>query len=202
VHRERGERVRKTSRLVLRFGLVFVVCLSALAPLWPRIAPAYTNVVAALSRPLFRLVENPSVTTVDPRGDQVWILREVAEGEAAPFTWFDRYTFFAVVALIALFAATPGLGFRYRAVRTAVGLAMLLGIHVVYVVASVELAYSAVIHGRALDGWQVLVRVLWEAAPVLVWVLLTAGIWRRRLRVLRAKGRNERPAMEPVRAEG
>jgi hypothetical protein len=36
-----------------------------------------------------------------------------------------------------------------------------------------------------LDGWQMLVRVLWEAAPLVLWVAFTASTWTRHLRRIR-----------------
>jgi hypothetical protein len=61
-----------------------------------------------------------------------------------------------------------------------------------YVVVSVQLTYAAIgltmvgpIAARMLDGWQVLVRVLWEAAPLVLWGAFTASTWTRQLRGMR-----------------
>ena len=180
-------------RLVGRFVLLFIVTVGALAGLWRFITPAYTWIASELAGPLFRGVESPDVTVVEAHGDELWVLREVGDGRIAPFTWFDRYVFFAVIPLTALLAATPGLGWRRRIVRALIGWIALLGVHVAYVVASVELSYMAIglrpvgpQLARTLDAWQMLVRVLWEAAPIAIWIGLTWGAWRRQLARLRS----------------
>jgi len=176
-----------------RFVLVFVVSLAVLAALWTVIAPTYTRLVGALSRPLFRLVESPNATVLSTQGAETWIYRIVGAHEIAPFTWFDRYTFFALIPLLALVAATPGLGWRRRIVRGMTGIGALLVVHVLYVVSSVELSYAAMglrtvgpLAARTLDIWQIVVRVLWEAAPIVIWVALTFGAWRRLFARLRS----------------
>lgn len=188
---------------VIRFALIFIACLAILAVLWPRIAPLQISVVSALARPVFRMIEAPSVTVLDGRDDELWVYRRIGEGRVTPVVWFDRYVFFAVVPLIALLVATPGLGLRRRCVRTIVGLAALFVLHVGYIVASVELIYAASA-GRALDTLQVAVRILWESAPVLIWVALTAGSWKRVLQSLRNEGtgRSGSPTAEPVGSKG
>ena len=191
------------SRIILRFVIIFALCLAVLAVVWPKVTPFYTSAVATISRPFFRLVETPNVTVLDVRGDELGIYRIVGEGQITPVVLFDRYLFFAVVPLIALFAAAPGLGLRRRATRTAIGLAALLAVHVAYLVASVELIY-AVASGHAVNGLQISVRILWESAPILIWVVLTAGAWKRVLKDRRVEGMNRTgsPSAGPVGAEG
>jgi len=187
--------------MIGRFLLIFVVVLAALTALWGTITPAYTWTAAGLVAPAFRLVESPNVTSVEARGAELWILRELTEGRSAPFTWFDRYAFFAVIPLVALLVATPGLGWVKRLVRLAIGLASLVLVHVIYLVASIELSYAAIglldvgpLAARMLDGLQILVRILWEAAPIVIWVALTFTAWKRRFERLRtADGTNELP---------
>jgi len=181
-----------------RFVLVFLMALAALTALWSFAAPTYTRGIAALARPLFRLMESPNVTVLDVQGAETWIYRIVGEHEIAAFTWFDRYTFFAIVPLIALFVATPGLGWRRRIVRGLLGIGALSVAHVCYVVVSVELAYAAMglrtvgpLAARTLDGWQITVRVLWEAAPIAIWVALTYGAWKKVFAQLRNEERAE-----------
>jgi len=181
-----------------RFVLVFLMALAAVAALWSFVSPTYTRGIAALARPLFRLMESPNVTVLDVQGAETWIYRIVGEHEIAAFTWFDRYTFFAIVPLIALFVATPGLRWRRRIVRGLLGIGALSIVHVGYVVASVELAYAAMglravgpLAARTLDGWQITVRVLWEAAPIAIWVALTYGAWKKVFAQLRNEERAE-----------
>jgi len=190
---------RTTTSLVGRFLILFVVTLAALAALWTFIAPAYTSLIGTIARPLFRVVESPNVTVLDVQGAETWIYRIVGEREISPFTWFDRFTFFALIPLIALFVATPGLGWRRRLARLAAGIGAMVCVHAIYLVASVELSYAAMglrdvgpLAARMLDAWQVLVRILWEAAPVLIWVALTAGAWKRQFIQLREAGPSDR----------
>jgi hypothetical protein len=191
-------------RHVGRFLLLFTLALGVLTPLWGLAAPYYGRLAAGAARPLFHAVESPNVTVVDVQGGELWILRRLDDRRVTPFLYFDRYTFFAVIPLIALFAATPGLGVRRRAVRGLAGLAMLFVLQVGYLVAAVELAYvaggltaSGGFLSRTSEGWQILVRVLWEAGPVVIWIALTASEWRRLWGGLRAP----EPALE-ARARG
>jgi hypothetical protein len=189
--------------ILLRFVLVFAVVTAGLAALWPRVAPPVASAVTALARPVFRLVEEPNLTVLDVQGDTLGVYRIVGEGRIAPVVVFDRYLYFAVVPLLALFAATPGLGLRRRATRAAIAVACLIFIQVGYLVASVELLY-AVGAGRAVGEWPVAVRTLWEFAPILLWATLTAGAWMRVLRSLRTEGTQQAQSSTagPIGAEG
>jgi len=199
----------RLSRLILRFALVFLAVTVALVGLWSFLAPAYAAAVGGLAGPLFRLFETSNVSVLDVQGAEIWIYRIVGPGEIAPFTWFDRYTFFAVIPLLALLVATPGLGAWRRLGRVGLGIGALWLIHAGYLVVSVELSYAAIglsaigpLFARTLDVWQIGVRVLWEAAPVAIWVLLTLGVWKRALQRNRGEGRRERPSIEAIEASG
>ena len=205
--------MRRTARgwtkLVLRFVVIFLLAMIALAGIWSFIAPSYTAAVTGLARPLFRWVETPNVSVLEARGAEIWIYRIVGSEEIAPFTWFDRYTFFAVIPLLALLIATPGLGWAGRLARVGFGIGGLLAVHVGYIVASVQLSYAAMglipvgsFLARTLDLWQVGVRVLWEAAPVAVWMLLTVGAWGRVLRRARGERHREERSNEVIGATG
>lgn len=197
------------TRLVLRFVVVFLVVTALLTGVWTFVVPGYTAAVTGLARPLFRWVESPNASVLEARGAEVWIYRIVGPGEIAPFTWFDRYTFFAVIPLLALLVATPGLGWSRRLARIGGSIGALLLVHAGYLVASVELSYAAIgltpvgpFLARTLDLWQVGVRVLWEAAPVAIWILLTFGSWRRVLRRARDERRRESLSVEAIGANG
>ncbi len=179
---------RSMVALVGRFLLLFVVALAVLTTLWPHVGPVYSRSIGALARPLFWLVETSNVTVIDVQDAELWVYRIVGENRIAPFTWFDRYAFFAVVPLLALFVATPGLGWWRRLARLGIGVGGLVLAHVGYVVVSIELSYAAVgltaigsLSSRSLDVWQMIVRILWEAAPIAIWVALTFETWRQRL---------------------
>ncbi|MFC2094991.1 hypothetical protein ACFLSW_00930 [Candidatus Bipolaricaulota bacterium] len=187
--REQGKRMNPLSSLLLRFIGIFVAMLIVLALAWPMLAPAYTKAATWVTRMGFHIVESPNVSVLEARGAELWIHRIVGPGQIKPFTWFDRYTFFAIIPLIALFAATPGLGLIKRLKRLGICLGLLFLVQTSYVVVSVQLTYAAIgltsvgpIAARMLDGWQLLVRVLWEAAPLVLWVAFTASTWARQLR--------------------
>lgn len=211
MRRERCDRPVRLAGLIGRVAIVAIVCLVLLSALWSTFAPNYTRAVVSVSRPLFRLVERPDVSIVQAQGDEIWIYRDLGGGRAAPFTWFDRYTFFAVIPLLSLMLATPGLTLRKRVIRVGAAWFALFIVHVAYLIASVELAYAAVgltevgaFGARTLDGWQTFVRILWEAAPVLIWVSFTAGAWNKQLRRIRLARRIDREPtpVRPVKAEG
>jgi len=199
---ETGPTAPGWTKLLVRFVAVFLIVMGLLAGIWSFVAPGYTAAVAGLARPLFRGVERPNVSVLEARGAEVWIYRIVGPGEVAPFTWFDRYTFFAVIPLLALFAATPGLEWRQRVSRLALGAAALFLVHVGYLVASIQLSYVALgLAGgtswlvRTVDGWQIGVRTVWEAAPVAIWIVLTFGQWKR---VLQHERRERRQGRQPT----
>jgi len=158
------------------------------------VAPAITQLATQVARIGFHIIESPHVSVLEARGDELWVHRIVGPGQIKPFTWFDRYTFFALIPLVALFVATPGLGWRKRIARLAFSLITLFLIQTSYVVVSVQLTYAAIgltsvgaLAARMLGGWQVFVRVLWEAAPLALWVASTASTWALQLRNLREK---------------
>jgi len=178
-------------RLVTRFGLVFALALAVLVGLWTVAAPHYGRAVSAVAQPAFRWVEHDDVTVLAVQDDAVWAYRRVGADQIAPFMLFDRYAFFAVIPLLALFAATPGLRLGRRMARAGGGLCVLFLIHVSYVIASVELSYAAV--GLAGGGphniAQWIVRIVWEAAPIAIWLAFTAGAWIRSLQAARGAPR-------------
>ena len=189
--RARDKRMNPLSAMLLRFIAIFVAVLVLLALAWPVVAPSYTRLATWAARVGFRTAESPNVSVLELRGDELWVHRIVGPDQIKPFTWFDRYTFFAVIPLIALFVATPGLGRAKRLVRLGISLGLLFLIQTSYVVTSVQLTYAAIgltsvgpVAARMLDGWQMTVRVLWEAAPLVLWVAFTACTWARRLREL------------------
>ena len=177
-----------SGRLVGRFALVFVAAFAVLAAAWIFAAPRYGAAVSAAAQPLFRVAERPNVTVLNVEADEVWAFRRVGEDRVAPFMFFDRYAFFAVIPLLALFLATPALRWGRRAALAAGGLTALFALHVLYVVVSVELSYSAA--GLAAGGTreiaQLAVRLLWEASPIVIWLAFTVTAWRRAFAALQA----------------
>jgi len=200
---------RPLTKTLLRFVVVFLAVTAVLVAFWSAVAPAYSSLVTGLARPLFRLFESPNVSVLEARDAEIWIYRIVGPGEIAPFTWFDRYTFFAIIPLLALLIATPGLGWWRRFARAAAGIGALFLVHAGYLVVSVELSYAAIgltsigpALAKTLDLWQVGVRVLWEAAPVAIWILLTVGAWKRVLQRNRGERRRDGLSTEAIEASG
>ena len=140
------------------------------------------------AQPALRWVERSNVTVLSAQDDAVWAYRHVGDDRVAPFMFFDRFAFFAIIPLLALFAATPGLRILGRATRALAGAGILFLVHVVYVVASIELSYAAA--GLTAGGphmvAQWVVRLAWEAAPIAIWLAFTAGAWTRSMRAVRA----------------
>ena len=184
-----------------RFACIFVLCLGVLAVVWPRVAGPYAVAIEHAVRPALHAIEATDPSVVHRDGDEVWIYRRIGEGLVTPVVWFDRYAFFAVVPLLALLMATPGLGWRGRTFRTAGALAALFLVHVAYIVASVELLYAAS-GARSLASWQLMVRILWEAAPIAIWVALTAGTWRAQLKRWMDGSKARCGAAAPIGASG
>lgn len=175
---------------VLRFAIVLLTAFVVLAGVWSSVVPAYNRLVALVAAPIFRAVESDNVTALQARGDELWVGRRAAAGATEPFSYFDAYVYFGLVPLLALLVATPWGGWARRTRRTLAGLGLLFAMHVIYVVGSVELAYAAVGLGGAparplLDWAQILLRIVWQASPVLIALALAAGVWRDRLRVWR-----------------
>lgn len=178
-----------TLRLAARFALVFTLALAVLAALWTVAAPRYGAAVSAVAGPAFGWVERADVTVLAMQGDELWVYRRLAASQVAPFMYFDRYAFFAVIPLLALFAATPQLRLGRRLARAAGGLSALFLVHVVYVVTSVELSYAAagLSAGGARDLAQWIVRLAWEAAPIAIWLAFTARTWMRVVQAARGQ---------------
>jgi len=190
----RTRRMAPLPRLILQFVGWFGLVLVLLTIAWPFIAPAYTQAISHFSRPLLRAFESPNVSVLEANHAELWVYRIVGEGRIAPFTWFDRYTFFALIPLLALLVATPGLRLVQRLTRMGIGFAAIFLAHALYIAVSVELAYAAMgltdlgvdtLAARTLEGWQLLVRVLWEALPIALWIGLTGRAWKRQFQMLR-----------------
>jgi hypothetical protein len=174
---------------LFRFAGLFLVFFILIALIWPFVTPVYNTLIVGIARPVFSLVERSDVTVVQAQGASIFIYRdEPGMREPAPFSDYSRYVYFGLVPLLALFLATPNLRWWKRAQLTLMGFALLAFFHVIYLVGSVELTYvfvgcSAVgaVAYRFLDWAQVLLRILWEVSPVIIWTLLTFKYWGRRL---------------------
>lgn len=172
---------------LLRFAGWFAVVLVAVALLWPFLAPAYNRIIVAGTSLLLALVEEPNVTVVRADAETAWIYRRVPGiSEPLAFSSFSLYTYVGLVPLVALFLATPGLGWKRRGILTGIGVLLLILFHIVYLVITVKLLYVFCgldevgnVAYRVYDWGQIMVRVVWEASAVLLWVALTLGHWRK-----------------------
>jgi len=170
---------------LLRFALLFLIFFVLVAIVWAFFVPCYNFLVVSTARIIFSLVESPNVTSIRAQGDSVTIYRNVEGMQATvPFSGFSRYIYFGVVPFLALFLATPGFGKARKLKLVLIGGILLFLCHVIYLVSSIELAYVFVgcrkvgpLLYRILDWTQVLLRVLWELSPILIWALLTHKIW-------------------------
>ncbi|MEW5825647.1 MAG: hypothetical protein AB1778_02345 [Candidatus Bipolaricaulota bacterium] len=187
-------------RTVARFLAAFLLFLIPASLAWVPLAPAYHAAVAGAVRPALRWVERDDVSVVSAQGEDLGVYRKIGGDRVAPFMTFDRYAFFALVPLLALLAATPGVRAAGRIWRMIAAGAALYLVHVLYVVASVGLAYAALgLSGDAPHAaLQTAVRWCWEAAPIVLWLVLTAGAWRR---VLFGRAADSEGSM-PVRPRG
>jgi len=199
--RARRERTSGIWKPASRFACIFVLSLVALTVVWPRIAGPYAVAIEHVVRPALHAVEATDPSVVHRDGSEIWIYRHIGGGRVTPVVWFDRYAFFAIVPLLALLMATPGLAWRSRGLRTLGALAALFLVHVAYLVISVELLYAAS-GTRSLEGWQLMVRVLWEAAPIGIWVAFTAGAWRVQLKRWMDGSKARCRAAAPIGASG
>ena len=174
---------------LLRFAGLFIVFFILIALVWPFVTPIYNALIVGIARPVFSLVERPDVTVAEAQGGSIFIYRdEPGMRNPAPFSDYSHYVYFGLVPLLALFLATPNLGIWKRVQLVLIGFALLAFFHVLYLVGSVELTYVfvgcsevGVMAYRFLDWMQVLLRILWEVSPVIIWTLLTFKYWGRRL---------------------
>ncbi len=189
MHLMKHNKKARTHAGLLRFAGLFLVFFVLIALIWPLVTPVYNALIVGIARPVFSLVERPDVTAVKAQGGSIFIYRdEPGMREPAPFSDYSRYVYFGLVPLLALFLATPNLGRWKRAQLTLMGFALLASFHVIYLVGSVELTYVFVgcsevgaVAYRFLDWMQVLLRILWEVSPVIIWTLLTFKYWGRQL---------------------
>ena len=194
MHLRKHNKIAGTRAGLLRFAGLFLVFFILIALVWPFATPVYNTIIVGIARPVFSLVERPDVTVVKAERGSIFIYRdEPGMRTPAPFSDYSHYVYFGLVPLLALFLATPNLRRWKRAQLALMGLALSASFHVIYLVGSVELTYvfvgcSAVgaVAYRFLDWTQVLLRILWEVSPVIIWTLLTLKYWARLF--LEAKG--------------
>lgn len=182
-----------------RFIICFLIAFVLLAVAWGYLMPGYNRLVVSVAGSAFRVVERDNVTFLQARGDELWVERRDKNGSLEDFSYFDPYIYFGLVPLLALLVAIPGPGLLRRLRRALLGLALMFLVHVLYVVGSVEMTYAAVglrsvsAGGRHILDWaQIFLRIVWQAAPVLIAALLGMDFWRDRLLMLRNLSRTGR----------
>jgi len=186
IRRNPSARNRRSSKSgLLRFAGVALALLIATSAVWLWIAPMYNRAVSGTAEVLLTVFEHPRETAVMIESDGVTFERMDAQsGMARPFLTFDFYVYFGVVPFVALLLATPGIPWRKRLALLAAGLGLLILLHAAYLVGAVRLLYvivglnSVEASARGFYDWgQVVLRVLWEASGVLVWVALAVRRW-------------------------
>lgn len=182
-----------------RFIICFLIAFVLLAVAWGYLMPGYNRLVVSVAGSAFRVVERDNVTFLQARGDELWVERRDKNGSLEDFSYFDPYIYFGLVPLLALLVAIPGPGLLRRLRRALIGLALMFLVHVLYVVGSVEMTYAVVglrsvsAGGRHILDWaQIFLRIVWQAAPVLIAALLGMDFWRDRLLMLRNLSRTGR----------
>ena len=174
---------------LLRFAATFLVCFVLVSFLWLFVSPIYNRVIVAVTNAVLPLVEHPSMTRVGAEGESVLVYRDEpgAQGGRLFLKFATRYVYLAFVPLLALFLATPKLRVVRRIKLALIGLIILACFHITYLIAAVRLGYIFVglsKVGRAeycfCDWMQVLLRILWEVAAVLIWWALTFRYWWKR----------------------
>ncbi len=179
----RSPRSGKTG--LLRFAALAFAVLIATSAVWLWIAPLYNRAVSGTAEVLLTVFEHPRETAVTIESDGVTFGRiDAQSGTARPFLAFDFYAYFGVVPFVALLLATPGIPWRKRMALLVAGLGLLILLHAAYLVGAVRLLYVIVglnpvaASTRGFYDWgQVVLRVLWEASGVLVWVALAVRRW-------------------------
>jgi len=168
-----------------RFAGRWLVAFLAVAALWVVIAPIYNRFMAWSADLAFAAVESPDVTRVEADGDRLWILRHIEGGEMKPFMSFDLYVYVGFIPLVALLLATPGLRRWARLRAILAGIALLAVLHIGFLVGAVRLLYVAYGldavsgAGSTVCQWaQVLLRVIWEGAALVIWAALALRAWR------------------------
>jgi hypothetical protein len=177
----------KTSGL-LPFTAWFLIAFIGLLAVWGYITPIYNYMVSAASSPIFGIIESDNVTAIKADKGQLWVGRHLEDGSIQTFLYFDPYIYFGIIPLVALLIAVPKPSILKRLQLAAIGIVILFVVHVIYVIGSIELTYIAVglrevgPINRTIANWaQVLLRIVWQISPILVFALLSAGFWRQYL---------------------
>jgi len=125
------------ANFLLRFGARFGLSFALFAALWVAAAPAYNALVFAGANGALQL-DDPRVAEIGTDDGQCVAFHLNGAEREASFV-FDRYgTFFNVVLLLALLWATPRLSWRARLLRSALAIATLGFVQVLFVVVQIK----------------------------------------------------------------
>ncbi len=168
--------MRLSARELLLFVAKSLGALLGLALLWPLLAPAYSQLLAALAHawlPSAQIQANAhqiriSLTAV--QGTQLLTIHTTTILEAITFN---------MLLLTALMLATPRLQLRRRLAWTAAALLWQMGFHFLDITLSVAANYQSVVYGQqSLYGLAQIVGGLGEqASALIIWALLTFRHW-------------------------
>jgi hypothetical protein len=114
----------------LRFLLTFLLLLA----LWPVISPLYARGMTAAGGTLLKTLSLlPTGSRLEARQNMVWIIRPVTKIDGTPATAsinvLEEATYFNLVILLSLMAATPSLRWSAIGSASALGLAILWLLH-------------------------------------------------------------------------
>ena len=115
---------------VLRFSLTFLL----LFALWPVVSPYYARAMAVTGQALLKtLALMPPEGHLEVRENRVWVFRPVRRSDGTQATAgvnvLDEGTYFNLVILLALVAATPTLDWKGKGTASGLGLAILGLLH-------------------------------------------------------------------------
>ncbi len=161
--------MRPTVRKLLIFISAFVGVLLVLASLWPWIAPIYTYLLAG-----FVATWMPDAT-VKVRDSASLFIHVPPLGMTVTL----GAMVFNLLLLVALLAATPGLGIRRRLICLALGVLLQASFHVLDIVVSFRANYAVALTGSYSLRFlaEVLGGVGEQVSAVVIWVLLSWRSW-------------------------
>lgn len=123
--------------------------------LWPVVSPFYARAMAATGQAVLKAVALlPPEGRLETRDNRVWVFRPVTRNDGTTATAginvLDEGTYFNLVILLALIAATPSLRWKAAAGATVTGLAILSLTHLsdLYV----KLRWTAIFPGLRASG--------------------------------------------------
>lgn len=169
---------------LLVFSAKILVLLVLIYPLWSVLTPLYNSFVAEVSNSFVSLTEKASGIALRPEGHFIWIEKPGAGPRTAMQGIDVNRVYFNLILLVALFLATPNLGFQRRLKLLLAGLTILFITHVISVVIIAKYAHISSlakhydIQRRILgQARRFLITIGFQLFPILIWAMLTSKHW-------------------------